>query len=622
MGHECEADDDVRVTAHNRWLDLAAFGVIALAITLSWLPTLTSGDRVNPNEDFYLHASRHEAVRKSLVEYGSFPLRSHWFGGGFPTLGEPEDPALNPGVLLSVLFGTVMGLKLIGFLAALVGGLSTYPLGRYVLGYTRWGALFSALVVGTAFCIPAQMEGGNLPEVWAGYLPLCLLLIGLACRGRRAALFLLPLVFCTMLSSGKQSFFTAMFYLAVLCLLDALPTFRSLAPETSQRKLYPGALKVLALGLGVAFVVGMVRILPVLEFLGAKGGLTHMEIYFHRGLEGGYGIGRRELFWAMFGLHGRSGLVTIGWAPVLLLAVACCCYWKRALPWAVTLVLCYWLALVDDAPINLFGLLERLPVFSTMARPYKYFSFQVVLSIAVGAGQPFWLLRRLQHRWIEHVCAVVLIMGALVFLYPRAVWVQDRTYTGDTPSSGGIEREGFYQVQGLNLVRNRKEPARAITYLNTVRNIGTIDWHTSMPIAENAIPKYFVDAENAYTPNHLYRGEAFFVGDEGPSTNVGKATFRPNAIAVEVTVPKPGVLVINQNHHRAWSTNRGELFERDGMLAVRLRETGSYAIHLRYLPMSFPVGLAVSVLSIAGWAIACWKFGNRCAGRARDEMVR
>lgn len=89
-------------------LDLLAFGVILLVVVLSWLPTLTSGGNIVPSDDFLMPAARYEAVRKSLIEHHTFPLRSHWFGGGYPTLGEPGDPALNPLVLLSVVFGSVM----------------------------------------------------------------------------------------------------------------------------------------------------------------------------------------------------------------------------------------------------------------------------------------------------------------------------------------------------------------------------------------------------------------------------------------------------------------------------------------------------------------------------------
>lgn len=638
-----EAHADARMTADNRRLDFLAFGLITLVITFTWLPTLTSGRRANPNEDFLLHASRHEAVRKSLIEHRTFPLRSHWFGGGFPTLGEPNDPALNPLVLLSVLFGSAMGIKLIAFLAVLVSGLGTYALGRYIIGYTRWGALFSALIVGASLYVPAHMEAGNLPEVCLAYLPLCMLLIALSCRGRRRALFLLPLVLYTVLSGGKQGFFTAMLYLAVLCVLGALPMLNAFAPEAAGRKLDVRALTVLLLALGVTFFVGMARILPALEFISAKGGLTHMELVLHEGAQADAGPTCVELLQVACGFHGRPDIVTVGWLPVVLFGIACCFFWKRSLPWVISLVLFSWLALGNKAPLNLFGLLEGLPIFSTILRPYKYFAFQIVLSIAVGGGQFFWLLPRLQHKWLEHVCAVALIIGGVGFLYPKTTSLQRQTYTLEVPSEDRIQQKEFHNVQGLYLPRNRAHPPRAVTYLNILRNIGTIDWHTALPMAENAIPKYLVDARNNYIPNALYRGEAFFAeeagaagtpqrsisepavetgsDEQGPAGYVAEPTFRPNSITVQVTVPEPGILVVNQNYHPAWRTDRGELFDRDGLIALRLRETGSYTVHLRYRPRSFVAGLAISVLSLAGWVLACWMFGPR-GGRTAQIAAR
>jgi hypothetical protein len=100
-------------------------------------------------------------------------------------------------------------------------------------------------------------------------------------------------------------------------------------------------------------------------------------------------------------------------------------------------------------------------------------------------------------------------------------------------------------------------------------------------------------------------------GEYAQPGNMATGALRPNSVTVQVTIREPGILVINQNYHSAWWTDRGELFDRDGLIALRLHETGTYTVHLRYLPPSFVVGLAVSVLSIAGWVLACWTFGAR-----------
>ena len=614
--------------------DILAYGIIFVVITLSSIPPLTSGGKLNLNADFFQYASRHEAVRKSLIEYHTFPLRSHWFGGGFPTLGDPEDPSLNPLVLLSVMFGTVLGLKLITYLALLVGGLSTYALALYVLGYTRWGALFSGLIFGTSLFVPLRILDGNPNEVYAAFLPLCMLLIGLACRGRKSALLILPFVFYTMLSDGKLNFFMAIFYVGIFCFLDIFPPFKTLAPWNPSSKVDIRPMKIFLLALCVTALIGMVRILPALELINAKGGLRHFELFFHPGTyrpEGVYAYTFQQLWqetlgWTQetLGWKGRLALVTIGWKgqsgrimvgflPVILFGVALFAFWKKSLPWGINLVLFGWLLLAHNAPVDLLKPLWKLPIFNALYRPYKYFSFQIAFTFAVASGQFFWLLKKFRPRWLEHLCAIILIVAGVWCLYPKTTKVQRDTYTFETPAEFLIPQEDFFNVQGQNLARGRAQPFRAATYLNLLRNVGTVDWYTGIPIDENAIPKYFVDANNNEIPNPEYQGEVFFLevedATEQPSPpSTAQVTFRPNSMTVQVNVQTPGILVINQNYHRDWHTNRGELFNKDGLIALRLQETGSYTICLRYISRSFYAGLATSILSLAVLAFICWAY--------------
>ena len=143
--------------------------------------------------------------------------------------------------------------------------------------------------------------------------------------------------------------------------------------------------------------------------------------------------------------------------------------------------------------------------------------------------------------------------------------LQSDTYNFVAPAEYFAPKESFFNIKGLDLQRNREEPFRSVTYFNLVRNIGTIDWHTGIPIDENAIPKYFVDRENNYIPNPEYRGEVFFPEMEpslpSSETNTATGVFRPNSVTIEVNIREPGILVVNQNYHRDWHTNIGELFE-------------------------------------------------------------
>ena len=587
----------------DRW-DIFAFAIIFVVITLSSIPPLASGNKLNFNDDFFQYASRYEAIRKSLFEYHTFPLRSHWFGGGYPTLGDPEDPTLNPLVLLTVFLGTVKGLKVIAYILLLTGGLSAYALARYVLGYTRWGSLYAGLIFGTSIFVPSRIADGNYNEAYAAFIPLCMLLIGLACRRRKIALLILPFVFYITLSDGKLNALMAIFYMGILCLLDVVPVFSTFTDGAKKIDIRP--VKILILALAITFLIGMVRFLPALELINARGGLKNMDLAFlPKTYEPGgiFAYTFQQLWQEAVGRSEHHNLVTIGWVPVALFAISLI-FWRKTLPWGLNLLLFGWLILAHNAPADLLKLLWNLPIFSTIYRPYKYFSFQIGLTIAIASGQSFWLLRKLPYRWLEHICAVILIVAGAWFLYPRMAEVQRGTYDFDLPAEFLVQEKEFYNVQGKDLNRNRKEPPRSVTYYNLLRNIGTIDWYTGIPVDEDAMPRYFVDEGNNYIANPEYRGEVFFLEED----NAAEVEFQPNSIIAQVHIGTPGILVINQNYHRDWRASKGKLLDRDGLLAIRLHEAGSYTIHIRYVPRSFYTGLAVSILTLAVLAFVCWAY--------------
>lgn len=591
------------------------YGLIFIVITMSALPMLRSGDKINRNVDFYQYASRHEAVRKSLVEYNSLPLRSHWFGGGYPTLGDPEDPTLNPLVLLSVMFGTVKGLKLIGYVALLVSGLATYAFAQIILGYTRWGALFSGLICGTSLFIPLRLWDGNPNEVYTAFLPLCLLLLGLARQGRTIAVVILPFLLYTMLSDGKANSLMALFYIGVLCLLAMIPSTNALSPaieETRLSRVDHRPLKFFLLVLGLTALIGMLRILPAAELIERQGGIrqalsSHPKIYKPA-------IIRAYTFEGLWkdavGLDGRIGLVTVGWIPVLLSGIAFIAFWRSTLAWGLGLLLFGWLSMAYHARIDLLKLLWHLPVFEAISQPDKYFSFPIVFTLAIAAGRCFSPLSQLRSRWVEGLIATILIALSVGFLYPKAENIQRRIFDRNAPRVEARPEEGFFQIEGMDLHRARTRPNHSLAYFNVQRDVGTLDWYTGVPMARYAVPKYFVDAKGVYTRNPAYRGEAFFEESTGGGCVTTELIFRPNSIAVSVDVKAPCVLVINQNFHRDWHTDHGKLLDRGGRLALQLGETGNHAIHLRYHPRSFYAGLALTFSSLLALVWACWTYNT------------
>jgi hypothetical protein len=606
-------------SAPSRAIDKACavfpYAVIFVIVTMTALPMLRSGERISRNVDFHQYASRHEAVRKSILEYHSLPLRSHWLGGGYPTIADPEDPTFNPLVLLTVVFGTVMGLKLIGYVALLIGGLATYAFTRSILGYTRLGALYSGLVYGTSLFVPTRLFGGNPNEVYAAFVPLCLLLLGLACQGRKMAIVVLPFVFYTMLSDGKAHSLMAMFYIGVLCLLAMIPSTNALSSGREGSRLPPldhRPLKFFLLVMALTALISMVKILPAEELIRSHGGITQMLTShpktYSPDLVHAYPVER--LWKEAVSFDGRVGQVTIGWIPVLLSGIAFIAFSRHTLAWGLSLLLFIWLALAHHAPVDLVELLWNLPVFDTIYRPDKYFSFQIAFTLAVVSGRSFSLLEKLRFRWMEWLIAIIVIVFSVGFLYPKARSIHSRTFTTEVPVAELWPEPGFFQVEGRSMARQYRRPPRALTYFNLGQNIGTIDWYTAIPIREDAVAKYFVGPENEYILNPAYRGEAFFDEPAGTGSLTATPVLRPNSVAVSVKVGAPAILVINQNFHRDWHADHGEVFGRRGRLAVQLNETGTYVVHLRYHPRSFYVGLALTMSTLLGLVWVCWTYAT------------
>lgn len=603
--------------------DVIALILIAVAITLPSIAPLSSGDKANYNDDFFYYAAKHEAVRKAILEYHTFPTRVFWSGGGYPVIGDPQDPTLNPLTLITVVFGSIMGVKIIIYISLLIGGLSTYLLTRYIWGYTRWGSLFSGLLFGLSPYIPFLIYDGNINDIYIAFIPLCLLLIGLVCRGKKVALFILPFVFYVMLSDGRTTSLMSFIYIGMICLMDIFPYFNIFGTK-EPNKIGIKPLKVFLLAMILTFFIGMLRILPILDLVLIKGSLGKMFLWFHPQV---YSLKEiipftfLQMWNYLIGHQGILHFMTIGLIPVLLSLSAFLIFPRKTLPWLILLFLFVWLELAYYAPVDLFKLLWQLPIPNVISKPWKYFTFPIVFTLIMVGGQFFRLLANIRRRWLEHILAVGLIFFSILALYPGVCAIQKKTYTYDIPAALLVKQNEFYNVNRnreliLTLPKTARLPALLNEYTYLIRNIGVVDWAAAFIIGEKAIPKYFVDINGAFIPNTNYRGEAYFSDPD----NLAEVSFRPNSIIMNVKIEKPDTLIINQNYDRDWHTNHGKILEKDGLIALQLNQTGSYKISMYYISRSFFTGLAISVMTLFILIFISWSYKtgrlNRWANHA------
>jgi hypothetical protein len=561
---------------------------------------LTSGGRVLFNADFFQFLARHESVYQSVWWYHELPLRSHWLGGGFNTIADPEDPTLNPLVVFSLVLGPINGIKAIGYVSMLIAGLSTYAFARRVLRYTQWGALYSALVFGTCLFVPGRMAGGNPNEAYGVWLPLCLLLVALSSPGRRWPVVTLSVVFYTMLTDGKQTALMVMAYVGILSLLAIWPSlhvFEDADHAAGRRNMRPIVSLVIALGL--TFIIALPRLMPLFELMARHGGIAPLlEQHPVNALV------PRELWKGITGWNRaidsetlNRDLVTVGMLPVVLACIALVAFWRRTIAWALVTLLFCWLILAQHAPVDLLALLRKAPILDAIERPYKSFSFQIAFTLSLVAGGAFDLLRRLQSRAVEALIALTLIAFSVGFLQTRSTAILAGAFTHDAPAPD--IPAGYFNVAAANGVYGLKA-WRAVPYLNMRRNVGTsIGYFSAVASAQptTVAAKYIVASDDQYIPNPAYRGEAYFI-DGATDGSVVATAFEPNAMTMSVEVKQPATLIINQNYDRSWHSSRGTISDSNGLIAIHLPDAGAYSIHLRYLPVSFYAGMVMMIIGL------------------------
>jgi len=575
---------------------------VVASACLFFAPYFRHWDRVNSRDDWVQHAARHAAVRISLSEFGQFPLRTHFFGGGYPTLWNPEDPTLSPFVALTFVFGEVAGVKLIGFVLYLAGVVGVYLLVRGPYGHSQWAAAVAAGVLAFSSWTSTRIYKGNINELYFLCFPLMLWL--LAKVRSRASFVCLTLLTATLAMDGKLTWFSMVFFLG-------LGALRLCSVDKGQLDLTP-LLRFVAVVL-LSVLLAAPKLLPVADLFASRGGLGGAEIARHGDY---YGPDTIETLapvdlWHVFTrpvaggdfapspdnvslpvmLLAAGGLVLGGWR-----------LWRDALVAVLALVL----VAAYHLPIDVLRAFTTLPGFNAFSVPAKYFDFYLLLFVAIMAGQCVESVRRRSRGIAAKVGGCVLVLGVLGYEFCQNRPLVDDLFTENLPAVSD-RAESFYQVRGIRMKTTGQRTPHSSNYLNLLRRVGTIDQFTAIPLPAYAEPKFFVDPQDRLRGNSRYRGEAYLLGGKGTIA----AHVTPNRILVQYEVDGPATVVVNQNFDRYWRTNVGRPEAHRGLLAVPV-PGGVGEVDLWYSPTPFLVGLgimlaAVVLLAIGATVLPRWR---------------
>jgi hypothetical protein len=544
--------------------------------------------------DFQLH--HHAVPRLAIVEHHQIPLWNPYNWSGLPMLGHPESRVLAPTFALSLLFGEVIGLKLELVLHLLIGLLGMQSLMKHLgAGPIARFTASAVFMLNSSYALHVSVG-----HVWAfsfAYFPWALLFHLKALTDLRYSLGLSLVVVLTLMAGAPYQF---------MMLLTLVALHSGCSVLLDRRELRRHA-RVLAAVFLQVFLIGAVKLLPTIELMSAHPRLTDADSGYTPAALMNALFDRHQTLAAAFaerpgefnGTPLHEGMY-IGWLPLLPFLAGLASHWRRQRALLATLLLFAWLSLGSQTPVSLWEALHRLPVFDNM-RMAQRFGLVVTLGVAVFVGLGAQRLREALERRtsrpsIARACATAF---ALLLLADLTLVASPILRDAFTIAPLTVERSPRFEqilrrpIYGAPEREQAGAPFHGRTlsglYPATLSNRGSVRGYRIIPSASPAIP----------LGSPRYRGEVHLEAGAGRVTTV---TWSPNRLRFQVEAPQGGLLVVNQRHAPGWRARTEGQHARNvtevrGLLAVELLP-GDHSLELRYRPVSFAVGAAVSACAL------------------------
>ncbi len=563
------------------------FGAFAL---LAWVPLPFVGD-FNGVIDHRHNLVLPAAAADSVVEHGQFPFWNPYAKGGFSLIGAMEDGTLFPTFPLALVFGVFVAAILDYLLFTAAGALGLLLLARR-LGASPGAAMLPALAFVFSNTMPVYLVGG-----WGMHLTMALIPLGIwLYLGDGGPLFNRGVRHPPEPRLGRYDIGLAVLFalfflrggtypLAYLAVIIGILAARDAVRGRTARPLARfGAIGV------VALLLAAVKVIPA--FTSGDLGMPRGQEGYCFTLEGlVVGLNTWVLNGSLFEGCGAVGPVVFG-LGVLGFAVR-----RRELGGLMLCTVCLLVYALGSnlSPARWFGrsnqmhicaagpsihdLLEHLPVVGALWNPSRALvPAGMLLSVAAALGLDR-VVSGLGRRHVRTAVVVVVCLAAAVpaFYEARAYLYRHMTPL-ETPRAAAAS-EPFRQAE----VCPTNDAFCPLLKRGSARG-PILPFHT--PASDLRV---MTDAS--------YLGEEYWLADGGKAT---LAEWSPNRLRYTLEGAGEGRLVVNQNFRAGWHAEGGgavgEAQSYRGLLSVAARAPGE--VVLTYRPVTFFIGLAVSVLTI------------------------
>ncbi|HVN64764.1 MAG TPA: hypothetical protein VMT58_09020 [Candidatus Binataceae bacterium] len=530
----------------------------------------------------------------TIAHFHQFPVWDPYKCGGMPLFANPQSAVLTPFIVLSLLFGSVAGIRLEGIAHVALAFGGAYLLAR-VVGISKVGAIACAIAFAGSSWPYLHFELGQANFMSLAYLPWSIAALWLGIERRRlfyAAIAGFVLTLTLTEGAPYQFIFTA----TVLGVLAAIVAIQ-------RRSGFP--LLMLAVTALFAAGFGAVKILPVAAYAGWHSTVRDWnEAYGPRDL-------LTYLFWRvpdeaispMVLMNTNSGLALVrhpyfeldAYVGILFGGVAllgAILNFKRSLPWIALAVALLALAAGNLGPISPWALTHHVPFLASTRIPARWLMpFTLAIGVLAGFG-------------IDAICNEAKPWGVFAAVLLLAFGLIDNWLVSARDVHLAIEGSDPIVAASPNFRHINDENAGLYRMFPTARaNLGLVTCDDQLGF----MPKSRVIGYNQ--PG--YRGEQYLLG----AGSVHLADWTPNAVSFDVDASAPTIMVINQNFDPGWhiADGHGELGSYGGLIGVRV-PAGSQRIVIVYRNNLIWLGLCGTLATLAA-LLLLWRYEDRVGGK-------
>lgn len=559
--------------------------VFAIAVISSFIFTsaiLFSGTNLGI-QDWDINLGFIEAARRSILVYRQIPLWNPYHCGGAPLLGNAQTSVISLYSFFSLIFGTIIGVKISIFVNYIVGFLGFYLLARKHFSVSSLSAIFGSIIF--TFCGVVSSALGTGMNSFLSF-------------------FYIPYVFYFLLNSLQEKpikntflsglFLALSFYMGYHMVLWFFPIliFYAILLSLKKRRLLP----ILATLLIFIFfaIISLPKLYGSIEFerdhpriiddmSGFK--ITQIPNFLFNKTQLYH---PKELISESFQLGVDEQSVYIGAIPFVFFLIGIF-YLKGRWELFVVLLFSLWFMLGANIQPSIWEYLKTFNIYNN-ARVAERFRYPFILFLALissfGIGGFFgWIKKSAHKNKIITLILITVFVDLTLFSYgnffSKIFIIKDEDWDikpliGQFQNQYKIDSKSKYHYSN-NIPEYLKNTYAYVLYskdfIAAKENLGSVGCADAVETIITGQVKGRDEAD--------YKGEAYFL-DSG--RKVDYFYWSPNKLVLKVEQGVPGRLIINQNYDDNWLVKvNGKVYEADSYKRILSFEVGENMQEIEFI---------------------------------------